>query len=137
MRGFTPSLRGTASNLATLEYVERYATGGNGAPVQVGDEGVPAQAGALSVASDRLEISRTGKPGGETSLTMDRLYSAQDFDTSPQGVGVVPEATLARVRGQRVSVKLAARGYIDPAAMAARQGQRGTEVISNDLQFIP
>jgi hypothetical protein len=58
--------------------------------------------------------------------------------TSPQAQGVVPEATLAAVRNGRVAVKLSARGYVDPATIAARRGaRRGTDMVSNDLQFIP
>lgn len=135
---FRPSQWGTATNLPTAEYqVVRYATGDSGHAVQVAEGGVPAQAVAPLVTGDGLMISRTGKLSGTPSLTMDRTYTRQDFAASPQGTGIVPSATLASVREGRVAVKLAARGYVDPAAMVKRQGKRGTEVVTNDLQFIP
>lgn len=137
MDGFAGSQWGTATNLPTAEYqVIRYATM-DGKPAIVAESGRPLQGIATLTTGDGLEISRTGKPGGSPSLTIDPPYRAQDFTATPQGTGIVPDATIAAVRGGKVSVKLAARGYIDPQRMAAREGERGTRMIANDLQFIP
>lgn len=134
-----PSPFHTAANLDDCEKdTRRYAIGPAGVPVPVAPDVVPVQAVPRAVLGDGLEASRTGKPGGPPTLSMDPPYLAQALNAvSPQGRGIIADATIARVKQQGISVKLAAKGYVNPRDVANRRGLNGTEVVSSDLRFIP
>ena len=134
-----PSPFGSATNLDDCHRnTRRFAIGETGHSVEVAADVVPIQALPRLVTGDPLEASRTGKPGGPAMMTMDPPYVAQALSgITPQGRGIVADGTVARVKEQGIRVKLAAKGYVDPIAIARRRGVDGTDVVGHNLQFIP
>lgn len=134
-----PSPFGSSPNLDDCHRnTRRFAASETGHTVQVEADVIPAQALPRLVLGDPLEVSRTGKPGGPQMMTMDPPFVAQTLNSiTPQGRGIIADATVARIREQGLRVNLMAKGYVDPRNIANRRGVDGTDVVGHNLQLIP
>ena len=134
-----PSPFGSAANLNDCEKdTRRYMIGPAGVPIIVPPDDVPAQAIPRLVLGNPLEASRTAKPGGLPTGSIDPPYQAQALtNITPQGRGILAEASVARVKEQGVRVKLMAKGYVNPRHIAERSGIGKSDVVASDLRFIP